>query len=454
MRIAIVGGGISGLATACFLERAGHDVVCLEPSAHPGGAIRSERRGGFLCETGPQAILEGAPETSALIAELGLDARVVRAAPAVARRRFIYVRGALRPVPAGPAALLRSDTLNLAAKLRLLAEPLVPRGPAARDAAGAADESVLDFGRRRLGDGAATALLAPAVIGVFAGDAARLSVRSAFPRLYAFERQHGSLLRGFLKSRRSGQLGAGRLMSFRDGLGELPRALAARLGPRLMRASVGAIARAGARWRLDLDADPACAAVDSDAVVVAASPRATATLLSPLAPAAAAAVRAVPMAPVAVACLGFHRPPDGVDLRAYGFLVARGERPTLLGCQYESSIFPGRAPPGAVLIRAILGGTFAPTVVAESDDAIVAVALSDLRRAVGLRGDPDFVAVWRHQDAIPQYELGHADRVAAVDADVAHHAGLHVLGYALRGVGVNDCIQAAADLARRIGPAA
>ncbi len=174
---------------------------------------------------------------------------------------------------------------------------------------------------------------------------------------------------------------------------------------------------------------------------------ATAALLEPHAPTAAAALRAIPHAPVAVACLGFRDASRlGADLGAYGFVVARGEGLRLLGCQYDSTVFPGRAPEGGALLRALLGGTFDPALVEEDDDAIVGQALGDLGRAAGLRGSPDFAAVWRARPGIPQYDLAHPARVEAVDGELARLPRLAVLGNSLRGVGVADCIRAASKL--------
>ena len=159
----------------------------------------------------------------------------------------------------------------------------------------------------------------------------------------------------------------------------------------------------------------------------------------------------------AIVALGF-RPggaPLGIDLAAYGFLVARGDGdgdagPVLLGCQYESSIFSHRAPDGGVLLRAILGGTFHPDLVQQDDQAIAAHAVRDLQRLAGLGREPDMVRVWRHTAAVPQPEVGHAALVRAADDELARHPGLHVIGHALRGVGLNDCIAAAAALARSL----
>src|SRR5262249_41291217 len=181
----------------------------------------------------------------------------------------------------------------------------------------------------------------------------------------------------------------------------------------------------------------------------------TAALLARLAPDATTALRAIPHAPVAVVCLGFRSAADlGVDLDAYGFVVARGEGVSVLGCQYETSVFPGRAPEGGVLLRALLGGTFDPALVDADDGALASRAIGDLRRAANLARDPDFVDVWRARPGIPQYDLAHADRIRAVDAAVARLPGLAVIGNALRGVGINDCIAAATPLAGDLCPSA
>ena len=438
MRFAIVGGGISGLAAAHLLAARGHEVTLVDDGPQPGGLIASTRKSGFLCERGPQAVLDGPDETRALIESAGLTARMLPALPA-ARRRFVRVGGALRPFPPSPPALIKTNLLSARGKLRLLAEPFIKR-PAAD-----ADESVIDFVARRFGREAAERAAAPALIGVFAGDAAALSVRAALPRLAALEREHGSVLRGLRRSRAAGGRGFGRPVSFPDGLAELPAALATALGKRRIAGHAYALERSGGGWRVAIIGR---AAVETDRVVVATPAAKAASLLAPLAPDAAAALNAIPHAPVAVVSLGFESGEGlGMDLDAYGFVVARGENIALLGCQYETSVFAGRAPKGGVLLRALIGGSFAPALVDADDDALVALAIGDLQRAAGLARDPDFIDVSRSRPGIPQYDMAHAARVATVDAAVAALPGLTVIGNALRGVGVNDCIRAAAAVA-------
>jgi oxygen-dependent protoporphyrinogen oxidase len=444
VRVAIVGGGISGLTAAHVALGRGHDVVVVDEAPGPGGLVATARRDGFLCERGPQALLDGPEETRALIAAAGLADRVVAATPA-ARRRFVYVDGALRPFPTNPRELFKSDLFTLKGKMRLLREPFIGRG---KDE----EESVFDFIARRFGHEAARRAGAPAIIGVYAGDAAALSAASALPRLVALERESGSVLRGMMQRRT--RVAMGRPVSFPDGLGELPAALAAALGQRRTVARAEAIApvtqgsNAGG-WQISLAGG---ATVEAERLVLATPAAATALLLAPHAPEAADALRTIPHAPVAVVSLGFRNGGNlGIDLDAYGFVAARGERIRLLGCQYESSVFPDRAPAGGVLIRALIGGTFAPAVVDGPEAVIAGEAVFDLRRAAGLRRDPDFVDVWRVRPGIPQYDRGHAARLAAADDAIGKLPGLTVIGHALRGVGLGDCIRAATAAAASIG---
>jgi len=463
MRIIVVGGGISGLSAAYFALAAGHEVVCLEPG-HPGGLVASHRIDGFLCEAGPQAVLDGASDTTALLEALGLTARAVHAEPD-ARRRFIFARGKLRPIPMGPFGLLTTGILSFGARLRVLLEPLMFARQALLDDD---DETFLSFGRRRLGAEAARVLLATAAIGIYAGDAADLSLASAFPRLAAMERDHGSLFRGFLASR-SGGRSRGRPITFPEGLGEIPAALARALGPHLWRAAATAVAPASARtWRVELSSPPSAAAesgplppaapdaaaapthVDGDIVIFATDAQTSARLLGPLCP-EVEHLKEIAHAPISVCALGFREVasrPIGMKTAGYGFLVARGEKPRLLGCQFESSTFAGRAPAGAFLARALLGGVgpgFDPAIVEQPEDVIAARAVDDLRQIAGLAREPDFVKVWRYPRGIPQYRPGHMKLVKTVNEGLRKRRGLYLIGHALRGVGLNECIRAAQE---------
>jgi oxygen-dependent protoporphyrinogen oxidase len=333
----------------------------------------------------------------------------------------------LQPVPSNPREAVASRLLSWRGKARLLAEPMAARS---REP----DESVAAFAHRRLGDEAAEHLVAPMVAGIYAGDPAALSLAAAFPRLAQLEREHGSLLAGLLRA--GGSTDRGELASFAAGMSALPTALAARLGASIVRAAATQLEREGARWRVQLATGPAELA---DAVVVAApADRASALLADPR----ARAIGEIPYAPVDVVCLGFERAQVEHDLAGFGFLVTPGETLGILGCLWESSLFPGRAPEGHVLLRIMLGGEL-------PDGEVVPRALAAVRRALGVQGEPGLAHLFRHRRAIPQYTIGHLARVAAADALERDLPGLFWTGNALRGVGVNDCTREAERTAAR-----
>lgn len=460
-RVVIVGGGISGLATAegilRELQEKPVELRVLEAEQRPGGKIWTERAQGVCHETGPNGWLDAKPSTTALAHRLGLSSQLIQADEAAAHR-FILQRGHLVELPASPGAFLRSPILSTRAKLRMAVEWALPR----RDPA-AGDESLADFGRRRLGEEAVTWLLDPFVTGIHAGDPERISVQAAFPRIAALERDHGGLVRGLIAKRRetarrgraeqtakAGPAGpGGTLTSLRGGLRTLVEALAERLGDRLLLdheatgiecAAQGFTVHCGER------------AWPADQVVLALPALATATLLAPFSAAAAEACRAIPYAPVAVVETLFDRRDLAREVKGFGFLCPGVERREILGTLWTSAIFPGQhAPQGSVLLRTLVGGRRQPDLAKQSEDALVQMVLSELSAIMGVSGMPQRTLVTRWREAIPQYELGHLERVASVDA--ALPAGLHVLGSAFRGIGINECtaaaVQSAAAVARR-----
>ncbi len=443
---AVVGGGISGLTCAYHLRRAlpgGTEdrVLCLEASARPGGKIRTGAHEGYLCEYGPTGFLDNAPETLELVRSLELERELV-VARAEAARRYLFVRGRLRPVPTGPLALLRSRVLSWRGKLRLLAEPFVPPR---RDG----DESVYSFARRRLGEEAARVLVDALVAGVYAADLERLSVASAFPRLQALEREAGSLVRGMLRLRGRGGGPAGprgRLTSFRHGMEQLTRGLARALGEALRtEAPVEALERNATGYRLRLRGGEQLAA---ETVVLAVPARAAARLVRPLDEGLAELLQEIPAAPLTVVHLGYPcqalpRPLDG-----FGFLVPRIERDVrILGCLWPSSIFPGRAREGRALLTVMVGGARDPEMASLDDDLLTARVREDLRRTMGIESEPEFVRIVRHPEAIAQYEVGHRARLERLEARLERLPGLVLCGASYRGVSVNDCIRRARECA-------
>ncbi len=455
-RVVVIGGGISGLAAAFQILRrdaAGAiDLRVLEAAGRPGGKIFTEEAGGVLHETGPNGWLDSAPSTGALVRHLGLENALIRA-DAAAARRYIVRRGALAELPASAGAFLRSPILGPRAKLRLLAEPLVPR----RDPA-AGEESLADFGRRRLGADAVAWLLDPFVTGIHAGDPERISVQAAFPRIAALERDHGSLVRGMVaraRRRRSaagpraGPAGpGGTLTSLEGGLRTLIEGLVELLGERVMlNAPVESIeaGSSGGRFRLRW-AGGEC---EAEQVLLAIPAPAAAGLLRPHAPRAAAAAAAIEYAPLAVVETLFERRSLACELSGFGFLCPALERRRILGSLWTSSIFPGkRAPADAILLRTLVGGRRQGALAALPAAELKRLVLDELGAILPLRGAPRRSFISRWEQAIPQYEIGHVERVAALDGDLP--PGLHVIGNAFRGIGINDCTAAAEAAAEKI----
>ncbi len=407
MKIAVLGAGIAGL-TAAYHLRQNAKVVVFEARDHVGGNIRTDRLDDCLIEWGPNGFLDNEPATLELVEELGLGPRVIRARESAAIR-YVWRDGKLRKLPTAPPRFLLSDCLPLSARLRVLLEPFSRKAPGH-------DESVHDFAVRHLGKGAADVLVDAMVTGIFAGDPSRLSLRSAFPKLHALEAEYGSLIKG-AKGRGVGPKGT--LTSFDDGLEVLPRELAKHLDVRL---------------GTPLDTLPE----GFDHVIsTIPAPRAADLLPASLAP----TLRKIPTASVTVVALVFKRPIDVPD--AFGFLVPRGQGLRILGTLYDSSIFAGRAPKGYRSFRTLIGGRRDPEAVTLSDDELLHLVLRDLHRAWGSLPEPDAFQVIRHPMGIAQYELGHQELIAELDA--ACPSGLRLAGSSYRGVALNACIKEARE---------
>lgn len=456
MKVAVIGGGVGGLTAALRLVEDGHEVSVLDAGARPGGVIGTSTVAGFRREHAANGFL-GAPDgAAALCGELGVP--LVEAA-AAAKRRWIYLRGRLHALPSGPGSFVRSELLSWRGKLALLREPLRP----ARDVAVAGDQSMWQFAARRLGTEAAHALIAPVVTGVFAADARDVSLAAGFPRLAALD-AHGGLVRGMIHdawSRRRGGGGNGaasaaaspgrggrRLSAPAAGMSALVDALAGTLGERVHR---GVTVRevVPERGGVFVIGDDPGRRERFDTVVLAVPAPAAATLLGGAMPALARELDEVHYAPVAVAFLGFKKRDVRADLGGFGFLVAGGEGPRVLGCVFESTVWPDRAPEGHVLLRLIYGGARDPGAAELEDEALLAQARADLNQVLGIRASPVHASTIRWAQGIAQYPVGHRERVLQWERE-AHAARLVLAGSSYHGVAVNDCIADARRVVRQV----
>lgn len=448
--VAVVGGGIAGLAAARCLHERGVAFVLVEASPRFGGLIRTEREGGFLLEGGPDTILATKPDGVELVRAVGLGDRMVPTDP---RRSSVFVlrHGRLHRIPAGmvlgvPTRLLpmlRSSLFGWRAKLRMATEPW--RGVAVAGS----DESIAAFVRARLGDEAAEALGEPLLAGIHAGDAGRLSMRSTFPRLFEIGARGESLVRGLRAGVRRGEPVASTFVSLAGGLGEIVEALVARLpASALMR---GTPARGVRRAAHGFTVDAGDAAVEAAAVVLAVPPARAAPLLSSLSPGSAQVLSEIRFASTATVVLGYRRADVAHPLDGYGLLVPRAEGLRTTAATFSSSKLPGRVPEGHVLLRGFVGGVHDPGVLEGNDASLRETVERELRPLLGITSAPVLWRVYRWPEATPQMEVGHQERIAALERKVADVPGLFITGAGVRAAGIPDVV---ADATRAAAQAA
>jgi oxygen-dependent protoporphyrinogen oxidase len=439
-RTVIIGSGITALARAWRLKQAGADCTVLEPSAQIGGAIQSHRDGPYLAEEGPNSIQVNSAEVDHFLQSIpGLAARITPAAPD-AKKRFILRDGKPLAVPTGPLSALTTPLWSLRAKLRVLKEPFIP--PIGADV----EESAADFVRRRLGDELYRYAINPLIGGIYAGDPEALSLRYAFPKLYALEQNHGGMIRGALAKmlaarRRGGPRFQKRIVSFQDGLAELPKRLAELLGDSLQtNVALGAIERVDSGWRViwngyEQHFDTLVLTTPAHALDRLPLPADLHEALRPL--------QLIDYPPVSVLSLAFKRRDVAHPLDGFGVLVPECEQRTVLGVLFPTSLFPDRAPHDEVLLTVFIGGERQPKYAQADTPSLVAGVMPELEQILGVSGQPTFVHHKHWPLAIPQYKLGYGERLQQMDQAERQYPGLELAGNYRHGISLSYCIEAA-----------
>ncbi len=462
-RVVIVGGGLAGLAAAHRIAtrptsgRRPVELVALEGKDRVGGAIWTDRERGFVLEGGADSFITNKPWGLDLCHQLGLKDQLI--GPDTSSRRSFVVRdGRLAPVPEGfvlmaprrIGPILTSPVLSLRGKIRMLMDLVRPRR------VDESDESLAAFVKRRLGREALERLVQPLVGGIYTADPNELSLRATLPQFHAMERDHGGLIRGGLAEaklarggdRRDAGARYGLFASLIDGMDTLPRAIAASLPEGSLRTgtAVRRITRPepGGPWVVEtLDGPP----IEADGVILATEAHASARLLDGHDPELALHLRSIPYASSAIVTVAYARDDVAHPLDGFGVVVPAIEGRKILAASFTSKKFPGRAPSGTVLMRVFVGGAMQPELYDLDDDAIEAIVLDELSSLLGARGTPLLLRVARHPRAMPQYTLGHLERVASIRSRLARHHRLTLAGNAFEGVGIPDVIRSGQDAA-------
>jgi protoporphyrinogen/coproporphyrinogen III oxidase len=440
----VVGGGISGLVCAHALHKAGIEVLLVEASPRTGGVIQSVVRDGFLLELGPQSFA-GTAQLRTLCMELGIGDQLLEAPPRAPR--YVLINGALQPVPMSPPAFFLSPLINSSTKWALL------RDIFGRSVPPDTDESVAAFIRRKFSHELLDRLVGPFVSGVYAGDPEKLSIRSAFPQLHEAEKAAGSIVRGMLRLTKSkkGPRERPTLNTFRDGNETLVRALANSLGPAIhtQRCAPSIYRQNDGSFHVSLEGSGDESLV-AKSVILATPTDVTGKLLGQVDPSFESLLTSVEYAAVAVVSLGYRKNDVGHKLDGFGFLVPRSSGLRVLGTVWNSSLFSGRAPEGELLLTTFVGGATDPSATKLKPEELASLVHREIAPLLFIKNSPILLNVTIWPRALPQYAVGHGERLAAIAGNLTRFPGLFLTGNYLRGPAVGSCIEQALVVAEDV----
>ncbi|MFH1700139.1 MAG: protoporphyrinogen oxidase [Candidatus Zixiibacteriota bacterium] len=451
-KVAIIGGGISGLSALHFLRRRHGDKiqpVLFEKESRLGGTIGTDRKDGFISDWGPNGFLDKIPLTLQLVLELGIDDLLEPANPK-AEKRYIYRNKKLHEINPSPIKFLSSPLISLKGRARLIAEPFI------KAKTNDNDESIFDFARRRIGREAAETLIVPMVSGIYGGDARKLSLRACFPIMEEMEKNHGSLIKAMIARKKQGSKGGpagpqGRLTSFKNGLNTLIEALEKRYADDIkFGMEVISIRIIDDGYELNFKYNPA---EKFDAVICAAPAYAASTLTKDLDSELSNLLLSIPYSSISVVCFGYKSEYIEHDLSGFGFLIPRNQDKRILGSIWTSSIFFGRSPMNMVQMRTMIGGATDPDAINLTDEELTDLVHRELSEIVGIKKKPDYVNIFKWPKGIPQFIMGHPAKMKILEDFESRLPGLYFTGNAYEGISLNDCVIRSEKVVSKLGNA-
>lgn len=463
-RVAVIGGGIAGLAAAHRLlelkeeKSLAFEILLLEAAPRLGGAIATERFGDFLIEAGPDSFITEKPWALQLCERLGLSSRLV---PTQAAYQKIYVvhRGKLVPLPEGffllaPTRLwpfVKTPLFSWAGKMRIASELLLPRGSSI------IDESLGSFVRRRFGTEALERVAQPLVAGIYASDPDALSLGATMPRFLEMEREQRSVIYAMWSAQRQRrrETGSGArwslFVTMAGGMGELVGAIAQRLPEGCVRLNIRGDAlhfeQERKTWKIIVDGTES---IEAGGVILATPAFRTAELLASIAPSAAASLRQISYASTATVNLAYKRADFARSPDSFGFIVPATEKRRIMACTFSSLKYPGRAPEGNILLRAFVGGGLQPELFDNDDATMERNVCAELASLLGVTAAPILSRIWRHPSSMPQYHIGHQQKIENIKAALRGVPALALAGSAYSGVGVSDCVRSGEEAAEGV----
>ncbi len=450
--VVVIGAGVSGLCVAYWLKSIGIDVTVLEKDSQPGGTMKTLHDDGWLIESGPNSALETTPLLNQLFEELDiLEQRIY--ADEASSNRYIVRNGKLHPLPMNPGLFLTTKLWTTGGKLRLLKEPFISRADH--------DETVAEFVSRRLGKEFLDYAINPFVAGVYAGNPDELSVRHAFPKLYALEEKYGGLIKGMIGSRKERKQrkevakDRAKLFSFVHGMETFPKSLAANIGKSIrFNSSVERIVpmKAGQYpiYTITYTQDGIRHTEEANIVILAAPAHVTAKIINDVDPDTAETFLSIYYPPVVEIFLGFKTNQIIRDLDGFGFLVPEIEKRKILGTIWSSSLFPKRSPDGCCALTTFVGGARQPELTTKNDEQITALVVEELKSLMGIEGHPVYSKIIRWDKAIPQYNLGYQKILDKMERFEQNYPGTFICSNYRGGIAVGDCVMNAEKTVKKI----